>query len=73
MRQAYILKVQGIDQVGHVLTSPVDHLIRDDVLVASGSKPLLDEKNLGVVIRALGEDTASTSPWRDDVERHTET
>lgn len=73
MTQAYILKVQGIDQVGHVLTSPVHHLVGDDVLIASGSKPLLDEKNLGVVIRALGEDTASTSPGRDDVERHTET
>lgn len=68
-----MLKVECVDEVRHVLATPVDHLVRLDALVTSGSEPLLDKQNLGVVVRSLGEDTVTTSEWRDNVERQTDT
>lgn len=38
---AYVFKVEGIDEVGHVLAAPGVELGGDDVLVASGGEVLL--------------------------------
>jgi hypothetical protein len=38
---AYVFKVEGVDEVGHVLAAPGVELGGDDVLVASGGEVLL--------------------------------
>jgi hypothetical protein len=65
--------MQGIDQVGHVFSAPFHHLVSTDAGVSAGCEPLLQEHDLGVMIRSFGEDAATPSPGRDHVEGNTET
>ena len=44
-----VLKVEGSDKVTHILAAPFHHLVGGDIL-ALGSKPLLDEENLRVMV-----------------------
>lgn len=39
--RTYVLKVEGVDEIGHVLSAPLVELGGDDVLVSSGSEVLL--------------------------------
>jgi hypothetical protein len=55
-----------------VVTTPARDLVGHDWL-ALCREPFLQELDLRNVIRTLGEDVASTSPWRDDVEWQSET
>jgi hypothetical protein len=40
-RETYVLEVKGVEQVGHVLSSPVVQLRSDDVLVSSSGEIFL--------------------------------
>ncbi len=68
----YVIQVQGIDQIGHVGTSPRDHLVRLDALVPTSGQPLLYEQDLGVVIGPLRKDAVAASPGGDHVEGNSE-
>lgn len=69
----YVVQIQGIDQVGHVGTSPRNHLVSLDALVPTSCEPLLNEEDLRVVIGPLSKDAVAPSPGRDHVERNAET
>jgi hypothetical protein len=70
---AYVVQIQGIDQIGHVGTSPRNHLVSLNTLVPTSREPLLHEQDLRVVIGPLGKDAVAASPGGDHIERHAET
>lgn len=67
-----MVEIQSINQVGHVFSTPGHHLVRLDIFIAPCSQPLLEEKNLRVVICSLGEDPIAARPRRDHIERHSD-
>jgi hypothetical protein len=73
MGYSYVLKVKGVHQVGHVVATPLGHLLAVDALIALGCSPFLQELNIGGVVAVFGEDLATTGVWRDDVPWNTGT
>lgn len=43
MHCTYVLEVKGIHQVGHVVATPLGHLVTVDALIPLGCGPLLYE------------------------------
>lgn len=68
-----MVQIQGMNQVGHVISAPGHHLIGLDVFIAPCGQPLLDEKDLRVVVCSLRKDPVTTSPRRDYIERQSDT
>ena len=68
----YVVEVEDVDQVGHVVTAPLGQLLAVNALEAVGGGPLLDEHDLRAVVRVLGEHLATTGPRRDDVRGNAE-
>ena len=38
---AYILKIEGVEEIRHVLSAPVGQLVRSDVVITLGGKEFL--------------------------------
>ena len=70
MGLTYMVEVKGIDKIGHVFPPPGDHLVCLYSSVSLCSEPFFNEEDLGVVIRPLREDTVTSCPRRNDIERH---
>lgn len=73
MHHSYLLKVEGVQQVGHVLATPLSDLLAYDALIPLGCGPLLDKHDVRGVVAVFGEYVATTGPWRDDVSWNTGT
>ena len=70
--ESYIVKVEGVNEIGHVSSAPRYHLICLNILVAPSCEPLFNKKNLRVMVCSLRKNAISASPWGDHVERYTE-
>jgi hypothetical protein len=67
-----MVEIKSIDQVGHMLATPVNHLIRLDILKAFGRQPFLNEEDLRIVVCSLRKHPVAAGPGGDDIEWNTE-
>lgn len=66
MVKAYVVKVKGIDEIRHVLSSPGSNVVVENVVVI-GICPFLDKHHVRRMVGGFGKDIAASGPRRHNI------
>lgn len=72
-RGAYVIKIKRIQQIRHMISSPLHQLRRLDTRHTLGRQPLFNKQNLRRMVCVFREDAPPAGPGGDDVEGYAET